>query len=138
MAVIDATDLLLGRMATRVAKRALLGERIDVVNCEKAMVSGGRANVYAKYTRIRNLGAALVGPYFPRLPDRFVRRVIRGMLPYKKPRGREAFERVMCHIGTPVAFKEKQAETFDQAKISKLPNLKYVSVHDICRHLGGK
>ena len=34
MAVIDAEDMILGRLAAVVAKRALLGENIDIINCE--------------------------------------------------------------------------------------------------------
>ena len=36
--IIDAKNLVLGRMATVVAKEALLGEKIDIINCEKAVV----------------------------------------------------------------------------------------------------
>ena len=38
--IIDATDLVLGRMANQVAKRLLQGEEIQIVNAEKAIVSG--------------------------------------------------------------------------------------------------
>src|SRR5437867_2632118 len=43
MPVLDATDQVLGRFASIVAKRLLKGEEIDVVNAEKALVTGGRA-----------------------------------------------------------------------------------------------
>ncbi len=39
--VIDADGLLLGRMASVVAGRALAGEEIAIVNAEKAIVSAG-------------------------------------------------------------------------------------------------
>ncbi|RLI06236.1 50S ribosomal protein L13, partial [Candidatus Bathyarchaeota archaeon] len=38
--VIDASGLILGRMASIVAKRLLEGEQIEIVNAEKAVVSG--------------------------------------------------------------------------------------------------
>ncbi|MFY1645128.1 50S ribosomal protein L13, partial [Methanoculleus bourgensis] len=54
--VIDADGLLLGRMASVVAGRALAGEEIAIVNAEKAIVSGDRAYVLADYYRKRNRG----------------------------------------------------------------------------------
>ncbi|MEM4704878.1 MAG: uL13 family ribosomal protein, partial [Candidatus Bathyarchaeia archaeon] len=39
-AVINADGLILGRMATYVAKRLLKGESIIIVNAEKAVLSG--------------------------------------------------------------------------------------------------
>ncbi len=49
--VIDADGLLLGRMASVVAGRALAGEEIAIVNAEKAIVSGDRAYVLEAYYR---------------------------------------------------------------------------------------
>ncbi|MEM2976009.1 MAG: uL13 family ribosomal protein, partial [Candidatus Bathyarchaeia archaeon] len=39
-AIIDASGLILGRMASEVAKRLLQGENIMIINAEKAVVSG--------------------------------------------------------------------------------------------------
>ena len=60
------------------------------------------------------------------------------MLPYKKPRGREAFKRIKCYRGIPTTMKDKKPETLKAAEFSKLPTLKYVTVEYICKHLGGK
>ncbi len=37
--IIDANNMILGRLASFAAKKALLGEKIDVINCEKAVIS---------------------------------------------------------------------------------------------------
>ena len=47
--IIDATNLLVGRLATVVAKKALLGGKIDIVNAEKAIISGPKRLVINKY-----------------------------------------------------------------------------------------
>ncbi len=138
MIVIDATDLLVGRMATFVAKAALKGEKVAVVNCENAVISGSKSEVIAKYKRKKEMGIPSKGPFQPRFPDRFVRRIIRGMLPYKKPKGRDAYRRVMCYIGTPEHLKENDKITIEAAKVDKLPTLKYIKVEDICKELGYK
>jgi len=67
------------------------------------------------------------------MPDRFVRRCIRGMLPYKQEKGRKAFKRVMCYIGIPDEFKDKKTETIENCNVSKVPSLKYVYISEICK-----
>lgn len=138
MAVVDANDLILGRLATVVAKRALLGESIDVVNCEKAVITGNRKTILDKYHAKRSRGIPSKGPFFPRRSDMLVRRTIRGMLPYKRPKGRDAFRRVKCHLGLPKEFEGKQIETFEEASISKLTTLKYVKLDNLSKSLGAK
>lgn len=135
--IIDATDLLIGRMATVIAKKAMLGERIDIVNCENAAISGSKSHVMEAYKRKRER-RTIGGPFFPVMPDRFIRRTIRGMIPYKKPKGSGAYKRVMCYIGVPEQFKNSKTETIKEANISKLPNLKFVRVGAVCKELGAK
>jgi large subunit ribosomal protein L13 len=137
MAVVDANDLVLGRMATQVAKRALLGEKIDVVNCEKAVITGDKKTILKKYQERRARGIPSKGPFFPRQADKIVRRTVRGMLPYKRPKGRDAFKRVKCHVGVPAEY-EGKLETLPNANISKLTSLKYIRVGELSKLLGAK
>ncbi len=135
---IDAKNMILGRMSTYVAKRALLGDIIKIFNCESAVITGSREFVFEKYHHKNDRGTASKGPFQPKMPDRFVRRIIRGMLPFKTPRGREAFGRVLCYIGVPEEFKGKKLISLQNADIADSNSIKYVSVQDICRHIGGK
>ena len=140
MVIVDAKNLIVGRMATYVAKKAMLGERIDVVNCEKAVITGTKSSVFSRFKQKRDMGIPLKGPYIHRSPDRLVRRIIRGMLPYKQPRGRDAFKRVMCYVGFPTKLKEKKEEvvTIDSSNVSKVPNFKYVTIGEVSKYLGSK
>ncbi|MFH0868111.1 MAG: 50S ribosomal protein L13, partial [Candidatus Woesearchaeota archaeon] len=63
---------------------------------------------------------------------------IRGMLPYKKERGRTAFKNIKCYIGIPEDFKNQKMDTIKNANVEKVPNLKFVKVKDICIHIGAK
>ena len=36
--IVDANNLVLGRLATVVAKKGLLGEKVDVINCENCRI----------------------------------------------------------------------------------------------------
>ena len=136
--IIDATNLILGRMGTVVAKKAMLGEEVLIVNCEKAIITGGRDFLLAKYQNRIKRGIPLKGPYFPRIPDRLVRRSIRGMLPYKKARGNAAFHRIMCYQGVPEVLKDRKAQSIKEAHASRLNTLNYLPVGELCKLLGAK
>ncbi|MBD3354766.1 50S ribosomal protein L13 [Candidatus Woesearchaeota archaeon] len=136
--IINAEDLILGRIATVAAKNALMGERIDIVNCEKAVMTGNKKEILARYKKKREMGQVYHGPYIFRRPDMFVKRLIRGMLPYKQEKGRKALERIRCHSGVPEKPKEGKMETIEEANISKVPSLRYVTVKDICKSMGEK
>lgn len=137
--ILDAKNLILGRMATVVAKKALLGEKIDIVNCEKAVVTGKIKNVIKHYEWKRSIGgSAQKGPYISRRSERFVKRAVRGMLPYKRDKGSKAFDNIMCYYGVPEEFKDKNLETIKEANVSKIRNTKYVKVGHICNQLGGE
>ncbi|MBI2545656.1 50S ribosomal protein L13 [Candidatus Woesearchaeota archaeon] len=134
--IIDAKQTVLGRLAAVAAKQALLGNPVEIVNCEQAIISGRRENVFAKYKRKRKLGGPFQGPFIPRNPDMFVKRVIRGMLPYKQYKGRKAFERIRCYAGIPAKLQGQQAEQV--ADGMSLAMSRYVTVQEICRQLGSK
>jgi len=132
--IIDGNEAVLGRLATVVAKKALLGETIDIVNAEKIVVSGKKEVVFAKYKRLHDMGTPRKGPYYITQADRFVKRIIRGMVPYKQEKGREALERIKCHVGVPKAFEGKDMETL----AAKGLRTNCVAVSEICKHIGGK
>ena len=136
--IIDGTDLILGRLASFVAKKTLLGEEMNVVNCEKVLITGRKKEVLAKYVHRMEMGTPRKGPFLHRSADRLVKRAIRGMLPYKQEKGEKAFKRVRCYKGVPGNLKNQKFETVESANISKVPNLKYISVGEISKLISGK
>ncbi len=138
MKVINGENLVMGRVASRIAKAVLLGEEIALLNCEKIMVTGSRETILSRQRFLADLiGKPDKGRFYYTRPDMFVRRVIRGMLP-KNARGIVAFKRIKCYISVPEQFASASAETFEEANIKKIPNLKYMSVSEICRLMGSK
>jgi large subunit ribosomal protein L13 len=127
--VIDGENCLLGRVASFAAKQALLGKEVAVINCEKIVVSGKPRSVILEYREDRQRGgASLKGPFFPKQPERIVKRTIRGMLPYKKGNGALAFKRVKCYVGATeellknakkVEGSEKKLKVIALSKLSK-------------------
>jgi large subunit ribosomal protein L13 len=136
--IIDATNSILGRLATVAAKKALLGEKVDIVNSEKAVVTGSRDVVLARFKQKKDMGATLKGPHYPKMPDRIVRRTIRGMLPFSRDRGQKAFKRIMCYIGVPEEFKTQKIEKIAEADVSDSNCIDYVSIEEISKILGAK
>jgi ribosomal protein L13 len=60
------------------------------------------------------------------------------MLPYKKTRGREAFERIKCFRTVPETLKKEKITTLDQFNVLKTTNINFLKIGDICKYLGGK
>ena len=134
--VINAQNLILGRLASIVAKRALEGEEIAIVNVEKVVISGTRTQVTGTYLKKRQRGSKEGGPFFPRRPDHIMKRTIRGMLPYKRQPGREAFQRVKTYVGIPLEFREIPMETIEEAHVTRLSSPRYVTLESISSYLG--
>ncbi|MBS3125014.1 50S ribosomal protein L13 [Candidatus Woesearchaeota archaeon] len=135
---LDATNCIAGRLASYVAKQALFGHTVNIFNSEKAIMSGNPTAVRLKYFhRIFETGQPNKGPFISRMPDRFLRRMIRGMVEHKQGRGGEAYERIMCYIGVPIAFKDKKLISIGK-KIEELPSLKYQTIGHLCTSLGGR
>jgi large subunit ribosomal protein L13 len=136
--VIDANGLILGRLASIVAHRLLSGEQIDIINAEKAVVSGSPETTVSKYQTMRKKGSKERGPYYPKRSDMILRRTIRGMLPYKKAFGKAAFSRLRVYMGTPKELIDVEAETLNSAHKSRLSTIKITNLGKVSQRLGAK
>ena len=76
------------------------------------------------------------GPYLYRNPAFFVKKTIRGMLPFKKPRGQEVYRNIKCHIGVPEGLRNEKFTEIEKAGAGKLQKADYLKVKDICRQIG--
>jgi large subunit ribosomal protein L13 len=135
--VIDASGLILGRMASVVAKRLLLGELIVIVNAEKATISGKRLSRVREAKAFLDVGHPGKGPFHPRRPDQIVRRTVRGMLPHRLPKGQSAFRRLRVFLGVPSEFEGVAFQTIPEADVNKL-KCPYVTVGEFAKEIGHK
>ncbi|MEM3695091.1 MAG: 50S ribosomal protein L13 [Candidatus Bathyarchaeia archaeon] len=133
--VINADGLILGRMASIIAKRLLAGEEIVIVNAEKAVISGKKQSKVREAREFLEVGGPKAGPFHYKRPDRIVRRTVRGMLPYKQPKGKQAYKRLKVFIGVPAEFKNYEMETISEAQASKLA-CPYLTVGDLAKEIG--
>ncbi len=135
MTLINAEDCIAGRLASLVAKRLLKGEDIVIVNAEKSIVSGNPKAVEEFFSEKVKRGDPYHGPFYPKSPEGVLRRIVRGMLPFHKPRGREAYRRLKVYRSVPEELKVGEMETIGKAK-AKLEH-KFVYLGKICKKLGG-
>ncbi len=134
--VVDARDCILGRVASEVAQRALDGERVAIVNAEDAVITGDKEDVFDTYRTRINLGSDR-GPNYPRRPDTIFKRSVRGMVPYKKPRGREAFSNVRVYLGNPYEDDDAyEAEILEETSLDRLSNIRFVHLGEVSEQLG--
>lgn len=135
---IDATDQIAGRLSSKVAKLILSDKNVVVVNAEKALVSGSRTSVINQWKERLELGSKvnpIYGPIHPRRPDNILRRMVRGMVPRKKPKGASAMKRLRVYVGVPAAVKADKMTKFEDAKATR-PVPVYVTMADLSRSLG--
>ena len=138
MKIYNGEGLILGRLATVVAKDLLLGEEVNVINCEKIVISGDKFNTFGVEKQKRERGGyPLKSQKYSRLPSFFVKRMIRGMLPWKESRGKVCYHNLKCYIGTPAELAGQKALTLEKASVKKLPTMKYITVEEVCKNLGG-
>ncbi len=139
--IVDAENMILGRFAARVAKMLLEGKRVIVVNAEKAIISGDPQMVLQRYrdlSEIKSRRNPRRGPFFYTRPDLFVKRRIRGMLPFKKPRGRMAFKRLRVYIGVPPELEKVEKVRFEEFDATKRLKTKWIYVGDLLKYFGWK
>lgn len=134
---VNADGLIVGRMSSYIAKRLLNGEEVTILNAEKAVFSGKKKSKIAEAKQFLEVGAPERGPFHYRRPDRMVKKTVRGMLPFKQPKGKNAFKRLKVFMGVPLEFKEQKLITFDEANASKLKG-PYFTLAEMAKEIGWK
>merc|ERR1712224_1024244 len=141
LVVIDARGHLLGRLASFVAKEALLGQKVMVVRCEEIVISGSfirnKLKMLMKRNKRMNTNPSK-GPFHHKSPADMFMRVVRGMIPHKLYRGSAAFQRVKAVEGVPEPFgSTKRVVVPDALRLTRLrPGRKYPHLGKLATDLG--
>ena len=133
MMIVNADGAILGRLASKVAKELLRGESIIIVNSEKIVVSGNPNAIFDRFYEKSARGDTFKGPFYPKYPDKVLIRSIRGMLPYKKEKGKNALRKLKVYIGNPDNLKGEKI-----SKTSENLRCKFTTLEQICKELGAK
>ncbi|MCJ7613220.1 50S ribosomal protein L13 [Candidatus Bathyarchaeota archaeon] len=133
--IVDAKGLILGRLASNVAKLLLQGETVIILNAEKAAISGKKQQIVQEAKAFLEVGHPRKGPIHPRRPDKIVSRTVRGMLPRRKPKGVAAYKRLRVYLGAPLEFEDKKIQTIPEASADKLKS-PYITVGELAKEIG--
>ena len=136
--VYDAEEMIVGRLGAKVAKAALLGEKIAIINAEKAIISGDRRTIIEAFKEKHNIRTSYnprKGPFHERRPDKMLRKMIRGMLPWPKPRGKEAYKRIQAFIGVPDEYADSERIVLENSRYKSLRR-KYITIEELSYELG--
>lgn len=143
--VIDVTDHVVGRLASIVAKRLLQGQRITIVNAEKAIFKGNERSIKEHYLmlarRKQRTSHKKITVWYPRRPETLLKSSITRMLPKKKPRGRNAAKRLRVYTGVPNQYTSRELETIEKAQFKGATSssgkiVKRMTLGDLARDMG--
>lgn len=137
--IIDGKDLVLGRLASFVAKQLLGGEQVIIVNAAQVVISGRREatfDAYDAWLETRNLANPRKGPFHFRHPEELVRRAVRGMLPFDKSRGRTAFRHLCVYKGIPRELSGKEMISISEASLAHLGTRRFMRLEQLSKHMG--
>ena len=131
--VIDATDVVLGRLATHAA--ALLrgkhkttfaphmdmGDHVIIINADKVVLTGNKASKKKYYDHSGYPGGLRTTSYTEMIegkPERVVERAIRGMLP-KNSLGRDQFRKLKVYAGPEHPHAAQQPTTYTIGQVAQ-------------------
>ena len=131
--VIDATDVVLGRLASQAAQllrgkhKAIFAPHVDtgdfvvIINAEKVAISGNKKDTKVLYTHSGypgGLRARTVGQMLESKPERLVEKAIVGMLPHG-PLGRSLTSKLKVYAGPNHPHAAQKPEPFDIVQVSQ-------------------
>jgi|WetSurMetagenome_2_1015567.scaffolds.fasta_scaffold210235_3 large subunit ribosomal protein L13 len=135
MQVIDGTNKIFGRLASRLAKKLVTGEEVHLINAEKLVIIGNPKEICQRYLTkrgLKNKGTPERSPVWPRIPHMLVKKMISGMLPHENSRGRAALKRLRVYTGNPK--KLEAAVKIEGADFDGLS--KHVTINELCKSIG--
>ena len=131
--VVDAEDLVLGRLSTEVARilrgkhkptyapHMDMGDHVIVVNAEKVVVTANKADqkmVYRHSGYPGGLKSRTFAQAMARKPEDAVRRAVRGMLP-KNRLGAQMLTKLKVYAGPDHPHSAQMPETLDLAAVAR-------------------
>ena len=131
--VVDADGLVLGRLATEVAKvlrgkhKAIFAPHVDtgdfvvIVNADKVVMTSDKADkkkIYRHSGYPGGLKETRYSDFLAKKPEEAVRRAVRGMLP-KTTLGRQQLKKLKVYAGPEHPHSAQQPSTLDLTAIAK-------------------
>jgi len=127
--IIDGKNAIMGRLASYVAKQALFGKKVVILNAGDVIILGSKKDIVSRYLqKVKRGGSSIKGPKIVRTPERILKRTIRGMLSHKQARGKEALKRIMCYNKVP-----KEYENIKKIIAGKEKHTKFTTLNELVK-----
>jgi len=128
MKIINGQGIVMGRLASFVAKELLRGEEINIINCNQVIISGNKKSIEKEFQEERSkFGSSQKGPKHHRSSEKIVKRSVRGMLPnHRFGRGRIAWKNLRCYNEVPKEFEGKNTIELEKPKKIKFIQVKHL------------
>eukprot|EP00754_Rhynchopus_humris_P034888 Rhum_TRINITY_DN16486_c0_g1::Rhum_TRINITY_DN16486_c0_g1_i1::g.163305::m.163305/K02872/RP-L13Ae, RPL13A; large subunit ribosomal protein L13Ae len=145
--VIDMRGHLIGRICSVVAKQLMMGQKVTLVRCEGAQMSGSFIRNKLKFLNIlrkRHMTNPKRGPFHPRSPSAIITRKVRGMITKNErnhaKRGKAAMARLTCYEGVPKSVERTKRMVCPSAlRVLRLaPNRDYCTLGRLSHEVGWK
>merc|ERR1712045_560101 len=126
-----------------VAKLILNGQKVVIVRCEEINISGNfyrNKLKYLDFLRKRCNVKPSRGAFHFRAPSKIFLRTVRGMIPHKTERGKDALKRLQTFEGVPPPYDKKKKMVIPSAlKVLRLKSgRKYCSLGRLSHDVGWK
>ncbi|MFT8357489.1 MAG: 50S ribosomal protein L13 [Bifidobacterium sp.] len=130
--IVDATDVVLGRLATQVATllrgknkptfapHADSGNHVIVINAAKVAITGNKLSkeLYTHSGRPGGLRADTYAELLEKNPDRIIREAVKGMLP-KNKLAKTQMDRLRIFAGAEHPHTPQKPQTFEISQVSQ-------------------
>lgn len=141
--VINATNHIAGRAASKIAKHLLQGDEVVVLfaeNIRYAFPLERAKKIYEQYLRKRCVVNPRKGPYHYVEPSKYFTRMVKRMLPHKKKRGANALARLTVHESCPEELFDTPKSVIPEAmcEYKSNPIRKSVTFGELLKDFGWK
>ena len=136
---VDASNLIAGRLSSKIAKKLINGENVVIVNAEKAIMVGRREEIVAKYKK--KVDATVhsnpdFGPKYERIPSRILKRMIKGMLPNRKVTAERLMKQLKIYNGVPITLKDTKFDVMTE--VANKDKHDFITLKEIAELIGGR
>ena len=136
---VDASNLVAGRLSSKIAKRMIDGENVVIVNAEKAIMVGRREEIVAKYKK--KVDASVhsnphYGPKYERIPSRILKRIIKGMLPNRKVTAERLMKQLKIYNQVPITLVDAKFEVINGVAYNDKHD--FITLKEIAELIGGR
>jgi len=137
--IVNAEGLVAGRLASKVAKAAINGEDVVIINAEKVVLVGKQTAIMPKFKQRVEASVKSnphYGPKYDRIPSKMLRRMIKGMLPNKSRTAESLLKQISIYNLTTDKVDTTKAITMEDIKCNQKHD--FMLLGDVAKALGGK